>query len=1287
MPPQLRLIENEDSKEQALWNPETQSVFDPKDSKVVIHESGQQALFDPTSQSIIAYLPSSVGQTPTSVVTQEHPVKYGGSKKEILPEVQPPSALQRLAMGPVGTVVEKGLEVIAKPAQLANEYLAKPLTPFPELLKPETYMQEEGAVFPESERRKMEAISQPLPEIMTKPVIAAVDLVRKASPEAAKVIEDTMANYPALQKYGPIPKMSDFAMKIREATKGKIPEIQSVEELKATPPRNFIEEAKARRAARESEPAFVETLKEEPAPVAEATPPVAEAPKIRELRPEEPIEDIRPVERAEAEGIVKPRVEPTEAWMQGVLAETPQRETPTTALRTKARQTEKLTDLEKATIPETQMELAGQDKPIPSKGPLTPEEIAAADEMRQILGGKKRTRRPRLEDEEVAASTFIQRQGGMNIPAKLKEEFGAWNRYHNPKGLGVDEMAEALHEAGIIPEPTINSMLEAKGTGRRTAGGFEKQQMAGYVQDKINTITETPAELQYKGKTYTEAIKEKGGIRLKDDVDVVLKKDADILKVEEKIPFDVPFEESSLSQADLAAQKLFGTRGGAPGEPSDIPPPKKLTPLEKEMGHPVTETTFEGIPKGVTGSRLETGTTKLITEAGIEAFKSLGKELEPDIPVTIQLARAMQRGELDLRGLERILESKGVSREQFIESFITTASNAGRQLSQLAKVVKSLKNADAAFGEIGKRLPLYTSILEAGKTFIEKGKLSVAEGTQLGRDVIDSIRLNLFSVTSFSLDMIGNATEIGAQIAGGVGKDLVQVAKGHVNFPSIQAVIRTIKDRPRVAGVEKGLELTAIGEKLRGGFQKGPGTFTLRSNAASKGLDYLVGSPLYLKGVMDTGAKRFSAAISIWQDAIMSANLKGLKGTERQKFYEQFWEDPPKSVIQKAINEGNKAGFNRTLSKIEEKYASSTTVKLLVDTFGRWPWQFTRWGAEMVGYNPELFKAIRQGKASAEDIAGYLTKTASGWGGLYLIDRALYDHVDFNSMEYVHADGDRTRLSSREPLASALWLLAVIKGDVEKAKGGFKFASVPGAQLLGEQGTPGLLGGIIKQAQAAISRKGVDPRGLSRELTGFLNRLIPGQAILSAIESVFDPTLREGIGANIPGISSLKPAAINPATGKPLISLQEIPGTGIEFPQIGGVPIPGATRKLDPVTKILSKFGLLVYRGPRQPIAGVPPGEAPTEVRREWLEAFGKRREKTLSPLIPRIEEAERLHPKEMLQGGRLYEAWRKRIQFYDSIAAKRATAEVNAKRGTRKKLPRQPTLRELRRPNAEAAP
>ena len=1109
MPPQLRLIENEQTGEQGLWNPETQSLFDPKDYRVIEHETGQQALFDPVGQSIIAYLPKRTGKAPSGAaqaITEEYPVEYAG-RAGATPYKPPIAEGGRYGEG--AGAGERAFRNLMGKAEVATSALSR-LAPtgVTEPVIAETVKQIEegeegmigrilrqsGAISPQAARSigasipgraadvLFSVVTALTPKTVTDLISGVIEKAEEVSPGSGPMIERLMLALPAA-RFG-------------RATK---PGIRSVEDLK---PRRTVE---AEKIVRE-EPAFVEALREERTVPMEARAPITEA----------PIEPAKPIK--------------------------PSPETPDISLTKEAAREARF---------EESLRIYARD---PSNYHLRDD---ALNDLMGVRGLKK-----------------INKQEGVKI---LQEEMVARNIQPVP------------------PKPRVE-----------------------------------------------------------------------------------------LTEADLAAQKLFGTRGGVEGEVSPKGATTKLTPLEQEMGHPVTEATFEGIPKGVTGSRLETGTTKLITEAGIEAFKSLGKDLEPDIPVTIQLARAMQRGEVDLRGLERILETKGVSKEQFVESFITTASNAGRQLSQLAKVVKSLKNADAAFGEIGKRLPLYTSILEAGKTFIEKGKLTAGEGSQLARDVIDSIRLNLFSVTSFSLDMIGNATEIGAQVAAGVGKDLVQVAKGHVNFPSLQALIRTIKNRPRVAGVEKGLELTAIGEKLRGGFQKGPGTFTLRSTAVSKELDYLVGSPLYLKGVMDTGAKRFSAAMSIWQDAIMAANLKGLKGAERQNFYQKFWEKPPETVIKKAISEGNKAGFNRTLSKIEEKYASSTVVKLLVDTFGRWPWQFARWGAEMVGYNPELFKAIRQGKASAEDIAGYLTKSASGWGGLYLIDRTLYDHVDFNSMEYVHADGDRTRLSSREPLASALWLLAVIKGDVEKAKGGFKFASVPGAQLLGEGGTPGILGGIIKQAQAAMSRRGTDPRGLSRDLTGFFNRLIPGQAILSAIESVFDPTLREGLGANIPGLSFLKPAVINPATGKPLTPRQEIPGTGIEFPQIGGVPIPGATRKLDPVTKVLSKFGLLVYRGPRQPLAGVPPGEAPAEVRREWLEAFGQKREKLLSPLIPRIEQAEKNNPKEMQPGGRMYEAWRKQIQFYDSIAAKRATAEVNVKGGfrARTKLPRQPTLRELRRPN-----
>lgn len=1287
MPPQLRLIENEETGASALWDPEAGRIFDyPKEARVIQHEeTGQQALFDTTTQSLIAYLPSRVGQTPTSevasdyqAVTKEYPVEYTG-RAGTKPYKPPVAGITSKLTGTTGKEAFRNLMEKAEVATSALSRLAP--TGVTEPIIAETVrgikegeegnitriLRQSGAISPAMAKSIGESIpgraadvlfsgvTALTPKTITDLISGVVNKAEELSPGAGPMLERLMLALP-FARFG-------------RATKPR--GIQSIEDLV---PRRTIEVERAR-----GEPAFVEELK-----------------KTREELPTPSIEKVTSkVEEARLAESSLAKISP-----EGVPIEEPP----------------------------VHVEIIQPPKPA-----RVATENQSLSEFVKNSGGVSVAKAGALKGEFMALGT---REGGKKGVVKMKA------------GESADIMAQKAHEAGFIEAPDPALLAEALGRdfrgepvlsvkGERFQAGLEREvkreEIRGdetIVEQEANRykgeLQEHKGPLTYKGEQYERAVPEKGAIRLIDDEDIVLKKPEEILSVEKSptigepsrvepteagmqgvlpetpqriVPETplraktrqteklTPLEQSNIkegiTEADLAAQKLFGFRGGVEGEPISGVVPKPLTPLETEMGHPVTEVTFEGIPKGVTGSRLETGTTKLITEAGIEAFKTLGKELEPDIPVTIQLARAMQRGEVDLRGLERILESKGVSKEQFVESFITTASNAGRQLSQLAKVVKSLKNADAAFGEIGKRLPLYTSILEAGKTFIEKGKLTVGEGSQLARDVIDSIRLNLFSVTSFSLDMIGNATEIGAQVAAGVGKDLVQVAKGHVNFPSLQAVIRTIKDRPRVAGVEKGLELTAIGEKLRGGFQKGPGTFTLRSTGTSKGLDYLVGSPLYLKGVMDTGAKRFSAAMSIWQDAIMAANLKGLKGAERQNFYQKFWEKPPKTVIEKAISEGNKAGFNRTLSKIEEKYAASPVVKLLVDTFGRWPWQFTRWGAEMVGYNPELFRSIRAGKATAEDIAGYLTKTASGWGGLYLVDRALYDHVDFNSMEYVHADGDRTRLSSREPLASALWLLAVIKGDVEKAKGGFKFASVPSAQLLGEAGTPGILGGIIKQAQAAMSRKGVDPRGLSRDLTNFFNRLIPGQAILTAIESIFDPTLREGIGANIPGVSSLKPVVINPATGKPLEPRQEIPGTGLEFPQLGGVPIPGATRKLDPITKLLSKFGLLVYRGPRQPIAGVPAGEAPEEVRREWLETFGQKREKLLSPLIPKIEEAERLHPEEMKQGGRIYEAWRKRIQFYDSIAAKRATAEVNQKRGfrARTKLPRQPTLRELRRP------
>ncbi|MDP3766449.1 MAG: hypothetical protein Q8S13_00400, partial [Dehalococcoidia bacterium] len=234
-----------------------------------------------------------------------------------------------------------------------------------------------------------------------------------------------------------------------------------------------------------------------------------------------------------------------------------------------------------------------------------------------------------------------------------------------------------------------------------------------------------------------------------------------------------------------------------------------------------------------------------------------------------------------------------------------------------------------------------------------------------------------------------------------------------------------------------------------------------------------------------------------------------------------------------------------------------------------------------------------------------------------------------------------------------------------------RYASIPGARLLAGEG--GLIGGIISTATRAIARADVDARGLRREVIDMVNRAIPGQAVLSALKTVFDPTIREGVGAGLPGVSRALPAAISRTTGEPLRPRQKIPGIGLEIPAIGGTPIPGAQRLLDPVERLLSRYGLLVYRGPRSPIAGHYPADVADDVLREWTEAFGHQRNRLLLPLAERMERGElkRMNP----------EIVRKLVANRDARAAKRATQAVNRKYGTKAKLPRRPTLRERRGP------
>jgi len=594
------------------------------------------------------------------------------------------------------------------------------------------------------------------------------------------------------------------------------------------------------------------------------------------------------------------------------------------------------------------------------------------------------------------------------------------------------------------------------------------------------------------------------------------------------------------------------------------------------------------------------------------------------------------------------------------------------------ELTESLRSAGALLDGLGQakaRLPLYTNIV---RSFRRYPSLTSAERGQLGRDLVDAWRLNLFSVTSWTLDLVGNATELTSQASEAAGRDLGHVIQGRVTFPNLGAFFRALRHTELPASVMEGVGENVVPEVglVSGGFGRGRGTFTTREGAVSTAVDYLAGSPLYLKGVTDSAARRYGATVSLWQTALEAADAQRLRGMARQTFLREFWAAPPETAITRAITQGNKAGFNRQLSRWERAYASHSLTKLILDPFARWPLQFGRAMAEWLGYNRPLFSRVLQGSASLPEVTGYLVKAATGWGGVALVNE-LYDGVDFRSMEYVKENGNRVRLSGREPLPTILWLLATIRGDFAKSGAALQYASVPFGRFVSPDGGGGLLGSMVKTLQNTAERGRIDPRGTRRELEGFVNRLVPGQAVLSALKTIFDPTIREGVGSQLPGVSRRLPAAIDPTTGTPLRLTQRLLGSP-PFRTIGGTPIPGAERIMEPVQQLLSRFGLLVYRGPKSPIAGIPPTDLPEQFRREWTRLLGKHRQELLLPIA---------QDKTRLDLARTdlktYIAIRKEIQALDTLAAKRATTDLVKDYGLQAaRPPRRPTLRERQGPN-----
>lgn len=492
---------------------------------------------------------------------------------------------------------------------------------------------------------------------------------------------------------------------------------------------------------------------------------------------------------------------------------------------------------------------------------------------------------------------------------------------------------------------------------------------------------------------------------------------------------------------------------------------------------------------------------------------------------------------------------------------------------------------------VKKRLPLLDQLLsDVGDTLV---KLAGKEGsprtaTDKVKNAVDYLRVNLFTFGTWTLDLMTNGIAGGAHAMANLaldGMDLMKIGSAPRTLGLFNAIQRQVGGMIKGIGQRSAKEFYRLPDSIESALGHTTGGEFIGSMTAKKigpvNLDYLVAPHIRAKGFVDRVFGRTFAMADLIAEGIRQAKFRGLEGESRNQFVNEFVQAQSDRTAagKHAIKIGREVKFNRELSKMEEKFASSTGIKLLVDAFPRWSFQFGRWMGEMVGLDPVFAKKAFKGEAKAEDWADYLVKAATGWGGMYLVYKTLYPNVDFTSMTYRREDGDRVRLSGRAPIPDALFLLALLKGDFDNAQKALQYTSLPFSKI----GTTssGLLGSIF----ALFNDKGnakITEEKLIGELENRLNSALPGQAVLSFFESLHDPAVREGIGSNIPYLSEvLANPVINPTTGLPMERFQRIPFINVELPAAGGVPFPGAVIIYNPLEQEFLDHGIGLRRPQR----------------------------------------------------------------------------------------------------------
>lgn len=688
--------------------------------------------------------------------------------------------------------------------------------------------------------------------------------------------------------------------------------------------------------------------------------------------------------------------------------------------------------------------------------------------------------------------------------------------------------------------------------------------------------------------------------------------------------WDTASQVSKMSRPDVLSESTaVAPEKPAPVSPPEVPPAKQKLPVQDDMAVTADQLKIasENIDQLLTrGNWTDEIDVKLAkgrpadprTKINVEIDEAIKSELVASAKRVETLRRkAGQQADPVTQNLLKLEEAKmKVWLGRFQESG-RTWHDIGMSRQRMAReMAESSQTLREMIGSVKQQLPVLDQIWK------DLGERKFADA---GKHFADYLRMNLFTLGSWTLDFGTNLGVVASHLPSWAALDVVHFVTGQPAQRMLSA-LRSVKlssknlvpwnERFRLPEkIERDLGTTAGGEfEGRGKEIMVDFSEILKSKpelaSKLKPLDAVISAPVRMKRAVDNFFGRFGATAELYNSAYTAGRKSGLNGDALKSFVDDFIKNPPDVAAVKAVKAGKEFKFNRDLTAWEERFANNLITKLVVETFPRWTFQFTRWAGEMIGANPAFFKDVVRGKANHEAVIDYLSKAATGWGAIYGFGQLFYDDIDANTMEYVDEHGDRTRLSGRTPAPELFLVNAILRGDMDKAKAAFAHVSLPGAKLL--SGEPaGLISPLVDTMRESFRGRYTAER-TAIELTKLVNDMFPGKSVLGFIRSFFDPTIREGIGSPIPGVSSALPQRINPTTGEPLAPKQRIPGTKIELPTVGGTPFPGAVRVLNDIEKALTNHGMALTRPRRTSLIELPAEDVSKEVRREYEKLVGK---------------------------------------------------------------------------------